>query len=283
MQELGNKVAVVTGAGNGIGLAIAARLAREGMRVALADIEDGALDSAAASLVAAGIDESNVLTRQTDVTSEADVDALADHVFDTWGQVDILVNNAGVFVGGVLWERPAADLEFVLGVNVWGILHGIRAFVPRMIAQGTEGHIVNTCSIAGHLPGPFGGPYTISKFAALAATESLAHDLAVTGSKLKVTAVCPGMVNTGLDESSERTRPDSLAAASTPDRDFALEVISDWLQGGIDPADLADSILDAIHDEQFLLFTHDHHPTEVVARAERFASTGALPNPGEYR
>ena len=100
-----------------------------------------------------------------------EVGALADRVFAEWGQVDLLANNAGVFVGGFLWERPAADLEWVLGVNLWGILHGIRAFVPRMIAQGTEGHIVNTCSIAGLLGTPYAGPYGISKFAALAATE----------------------------------------------------------------------------------------------------------------
>ncbi len=173
MRDLAGKVAVVTGAGSGIGLALASRLSSEGMRVVISDVDERALDRAAALLVEGGADRGDVLAQRCDVRVEAEVGALADQVFATWGQVDVLCNNAGVFVGGLLWERPTVDLEFVLGVNVYGILHGIRAFVPRMLAQDSEGHVVNTCSVAGLLGAPFSGPYCISKFAVVAATESL--------------------------------------------------------------------------------------------------------------
>ena len=155
VKDLVGKVAVVTGAGSGIGRALAQRLAAEGMRVALADVDTAALGDTGRLLVEAGIDPGDVLAQPTDVRLEAEVDALADRVFREWGQVDLLCNNAGVFVGGFLWERPAADLEFVLGVNLWGILHGIRAFLPRMIAaSGTPA----TSSTPARSPGCWARP-----------------------------------------------------------------------------------------------------------------------------
>ncbi len=282
MQKFSGKVAVITGAGSGIGLAIASALSAEGMRVCLADVDDVALAQAKATLVASGTPPADVITRQTDVRVEADVDGLADRIFTQWGQVDVLVNNAGVFVGGLLWERPAADLEFVLGVNVWGILHGIRAFVPRMIAQGGEGHIVNTCSVAGHLGSPFSGPYGISKFAALAATESLALDLAATGSTLKVTALCPGMVDTNLANGSVAARPDALATDATEDRTFAHEMLTQFLTEGIAPAVVANLVVSAIRAEEFLVLTHEHHRALITNRAEELIN-GALPTPADFR
>jgi NAD(P)-dependent dehydrogenase (short-subunit alcohol dehydrogenase family) len=225
VKELEGKVAVVTGAGSGIGLALARCLAREGMRVALADVDDHALEQAAASLREAGAGADAVLTQRCDVRREREVDDLADHVFETWGAVDVLCNNAGVFVGGFLWERTSADHEFVLGVNVWGILNGIRAFVPRTLEGGAEGHIVNTCSVAGLLAHPVCGPYGMSKFAAFAATEALALDLALIGSKIKVTALCPGMVRTNLGASSQETRPAELATNLTEDAQLAHETL----------------------------------------------------------
>ncbi len=282
MQQLDGKVAVVTGAGSGIGLALATRLSAEGMRVALADVDDGALAQAEASLVAAGAGADTMLTHRCDVRRGDEVEALADDVFATWGQVDVLGNNAGVFVGGLLWERPAADLEFVLGVNVWGILHGIRAFVPRMLLQGTEGHIVNTCSVAGLLASPFSGPYGISKFAALAATESLALDLAAVGSALKVTALCPGMVRTNLAAQSLETRPAELAATFTEDAAFANEVLTQYLEEGIEASDVAGQVVDAIRAERFLVLTHPHHVDALGPRTDQLAA-GRLPDPGDYR
>jgi NAD(P)-dependent dehydrogenase (short-subunit alcohol dehydrogenase family) len=193
-----------------------------------------------------------------------------------------LCNNAGVFVGGFLWERSEADLEFVLGVNLWGILHGIRAFVPRMLAQDSEGHIVNTCSVAGLLASPVSGPYGISKFAALAATESLALDLALVGSKLGVTALCPGMVRTNLDAQSLETRPAELASTMTDDAAFANEALGQYLAEGIDAAEVADQVIDAVRTERFMALTHPHHVDALRKRTAQLAD-GRLPEAGDYR
>jgi NAD(P)-dependent dehydrogenase (short-subunit alcohol dehydrogenase family) len=282
VQELTGKVAVVTGAASGIGLALATRLSAEGLHVALADVDDTALEKAAAALVAAGATSDHVLTQRCDVRLDAEVEHLADYVYATWGQVDVLCNNAGVFVGGLLWERPAADIDFVLGVNVVGMLNGIRAFVPRMLVQDTEGHIVNTCSVAGLLASPFSGPYTVSKFAALAATESLALDLAITGSKLKVTALCPGMVQTNLAARSLESRPAELAAPLAEDAAFVHEALAQFIAEGIEPADVAEQVIDAIRAEQFLLLTHPHHAEGLQLRADQLMA-GQLPEPSDYR
>ncbi len=282
MQDLDGKVAVVTGAGSGIGLALAERLVAEGMRVALADVNEVALDRAEERLTAAGAPSGSTLTQRSDVRLEREVDDFADRVFETWGQVDLLCNNAGVFVGGFLWERSSADLDFVLGVNLWGILHGIRAFVPRMLAQDSEGHIVNTCSVAGLLASPISGPYGISKFAALAATESLALDLALVGSKLGVTALCPGMVRTNLDAQSLETRPAELASTMTDDAAFANEALGQYLAEGIDAADVADQVVDAVRADRFMVVTHPHHVDALRNRTAQLAD-GHLPDPGDYR
>jgi NAD(P)-dependent dehydrogenase (short-subunit alcohol dehydrogenase family) len=281
MKDLVGKVAVVTGAGSGIGRALAQRFAAEGMRVALADVDTGALGDTGRLLVEAGVDPGDVLAQPTDVRLEAEVDALADRVFKEWGQVDVLCNNAGVFVGGFLWERPAADLEFVLGVNLWGILHGIRAFVPRMIAQGTPGHVVDTCSVAGLLGSPYAGPYGISKFAALAATETLAADLEAVGSEIKVTALCPGMVRTGIADDVDAHRPAELRTESTDDQAFVNEALVEVTRQGIDPSEVARMVVDAIRDETFLLLTHAHHAQPLRDRAEELAA-GRLPPRGDF-
>ncbi len=281
MKDLVGRVAVVTGAGSGIGRALAQRFAAEGMRVALADVDTGALGDTGRLLIEAGIDPGDVLAQPTDVRLEAEVDALADRVFREWGRVDVLCNNAGVFVGGFLWERPAADLEFVLGVNLWGILHGIRAFLPRMIAAGGDGHVVNTCSIAGLLGTPYAGPYGISKFAALAATETLAADLEAVGSPIRVTALCPGMVRTSIATDVDAHRPADLRTEPTDDQAFVNEVLVDVTAQGIEPAEVARMVVDAIRDETFLLLTHPHHAQPLRERAEELAA-GRLPPRGDF-
>ena len=268
MQEFRGKVAVVTGAGSGIGRALALALAAEGMRVGLADLDEEALDGTA-SQVAARFPSVESLTQKCDVSQAAQVEALADAVYDRWGQADVVCNNAGVFVGGVIWERPAEDFEFVLGANLWGILHGIRAFVPRMLAQDTEGHIVNTASVAGLFGAPFEAPYAISKFAAFAATESLANDLAASGSKLRASALCPGMIHTNILD-SERHRPDRLATDVTEDQKFVSGFLAQAVAAGMDPSDVAQKVIDGIRAEQFLILTHEAYAPKLVAR------TGAL-------
>jgi len=201
------------------------------------------------------------------VSRAEQVESLADAVFDRWGQVDVLCNNAGVFVGGVIWDRPAADFEFVLGANLWGILHGIRAFVPRMVAQDTEGHIVNTASVAGLLGAPFEAPYAVSKFAAFAATECLANDLAASGSKLRASALCPGMIRTNILD-SERHRPEGLATEFTEDQKFVSEFLADAVNGGMDPDEVAQKVVAGIRAEQFLILTHEAYPQAILDRAE---------------
>lgn len=281
MQDLDGRVAVVTGAGSGIGRALTVALAAEGMRVVLADVDEAGLDATAASLVAAGTDAGDVMVQPTDVRVEAELDRLADRVESEWGGTDVLCNNAGVFVGGFLWERPAADLEFVLGVNLWGILHGIRAFVPRMIARGTEAHVVNTCSIAGLLGSPYAGPYGISKFAALAATETLASDLVAVGAPIGVTALCPGIVATEIARGSERHRPAELRTDRTEDQDFVGQVLDDLVEDGIDPAEVGALVVAAVRDGTFLLLTHPHHADGLRERAEALAA-GRLPDRADF-
>lgn len=270
MQEFRGKTAVVTGAGSGIGRALSLAFAAEGMHVALLDLDDGDLAGTRALIEESSPDvEAEAWT--CDVSRATEVDATADAVFDRWGHVDVVCNNAGVFVGGVIWDRPVADFEFSFGANLWGILHGIRAFVPRMIAQGTEGHVVNTASVAGLFGAPFGGPYTISKFAAFAATETLANDLLASGSLIRASALCPGMITTNIID-SDRHRPDHLATQLTEDQQFVTDMLTQSVAAGMDPAEVAGKVIAGIRAEEFVIFTHDLYPEQLAARAEALAA-----------
>lgn len=269
MQDFSGKTAVVTGAGSGIGRGLALAFAGEGMHVAGADVDAPGL-AETATLLGAGDPPVEVMTRVCDVSRGEEVGALADAVFDRFGRVDVLCNNAGVFVGGLIWDRPPADFEFVLGANLWGILNGIRAFVPRMIAQGTEGHIVNTSSVAGILGAPFEAPYSVSKFAAFAATESLAHDLQAVGSKLRASVLCPGLVDTNI-VASDRHRPEHLRTEFTEDQRFVTDYLGKVVAEGIPPAEVGAKVLAAIRAEEFLILTHDDYRRELRARAEALA------------
>jgi NAD(P)-dependent dehydrogenase (short-subunit alcohol dehydrogenase family) len=277
MQELAGKVAVVTGAASGIGRGLARRFGTEGMRVAIADVEEPALAAVEAELRAEGV---TVLAATVDVADPAAVDAFAAQVFAELGGAHVVCNNAGVFAGGYVWDRPLEDYRWVLGVNLWGVLHGIRAFVPRMLEQGDEGHVVNTCSAAGLFGSGFSAAYNISKFAAFAATESLAADLAAVGSAIKVTAFCPGAVATGIS-TSERNRPTDLPARSTPDADFVALALTETTARGMDPADAAAMVLDAIRAERFLLLTSEGYTRSLLTRAEELAA-GRLPSLPAY-
>ncbi|MGD0313611.1 MAG: SDR family NAD(P)-dependent oxidoreductase [Acidimicrobiales bacterium] len=279
MQEFEGKTAVVTGAGSGIGRALALAFAGEGMQVAVADLDRQALAETEALLTEAS-PSTEVLARECDVSDVAQIGALADAVFDRWGQVHLLCNNAGVFVGGFIWDRPPADFEFVLGANLWGILHGIRAFVPRMMAQGTEGHIVNTSSVAGLFGAPFEAPYAISKFAAFAASESLANDLVAAGSLLKASVLCPGMISTNIVD-SDRHRPERLATKFTEDQRFVSDYLASAVADGMDPAEVARIVIEAVRAEQFLILTHDSYPKELETRVEALVAR-RLPDIPEF-
>jgi NAD(P)-dependent dehydrogenase (short-subunit alcohol dehydrogenase family) len=272
MQEFAGKVAVVTGAGSGIGRALTRAFGRESMRVVAADVEKGALDETMELLAADGVDAGAFVC---DVSRYDDVVALADHAYGTYGSVDVLCNNAGVFAGGTIWERPANDFAWALGVNLWGLLHATWVFVPRLLAAGNEAHIVNTVSMAGVCTTPFSAAYDVSKFAAAAATECLAHDLAVAGANIKVTMLCPGSVATNIAH-AERNRPAALAADVTPDAEFVTGALVEQCAGGLDPSEVATMVLDAIRAERFFLPTNASHERQMRDRLNALLA-GQLP------
>ncbi|GIH89501.1 SDR family NAD(P)-dependent oxidoreductase [Planobispora siamensis] len=275
MRELSGRVAVVTGAGGGIGRALASRLAAEGMALMLADVDPGPLAATASEVEAAT--GATVLTQVTDVSDAAAVRHLADRSFGELGAVHVLCNNAGVFQGGRMWTREPEDFAWLLGVNLWGTLHGIHAFVPRMIEQDTEGHILNTVSVAGLFAAPLSGGYSVSKYAALAASQSLAQDLLLAGAKLRVTALCPGGVRTDINR-SERVRPENLLVAGrTEDERLSADIIDGLVDKGIDPAEVAEAAVAAIREERFLVLTHPRYADGLRDQTEALLS-GGLPD-----
>jgi NAD(P)-dependent dehydrogenase (short-subunit alcohol dehydrogenase family) len=256
MEQLEGKVAVVTGGASGIGRALADRFAREGMRVVIADVERSALDEAGEAL-ADEFGADNVAGVLTDVRDELAVDALAAAVFERFGTAHVLCNNAGVGVGGLAWTVPADRWRWIIDVNVLGVAHGVRAFVPRMIEQG-EGHVINTASAAGILTGPGMSPYFATKHAVVALSESLHFDLQVTGAAVGVSVLCPEWVRTNIAE-SERNRPDDVAPVEAPegvDDEAIRAFMRDMVDSGIDPAAVADQVLDAIRTRRFWILTH---------------------------
>lgn len=252
MKELAGKVAVITGAASGIGRAMADTFGRQGMKVVIADVQQDALETAAGELSADGVE---VLPVPTDVSREADVQALARQALDAFGGVHVVCNNAGVFAGGLCWESSVQDYEWVLGVNLWGVVHALRTFVPILLAQDSEAHIVNTASMAGVTNGPLSGVYSMSKHAVVSLSESLYHDLAMRQSKIGVSVLCPEAVNTGIG-TSERNRPDKWRAvdqAPSPEREFVEQSLRDFTRKGVGPDVLAERVLQAVRDDRFYI------------------------------
>lgn len=261
MRELSGKVAVVTGAASGIGLAVSRRLAAEGMRLVLADLEEPALKVAADELSRSA----EVLAVPTDVSDSSSVEALRDRTLEHFGAVHLVHNNAGVGAGGLLWEVSEADWRWVLGANLWGVIHGIRAFVPLLVAQG-EGHVVNTASMAGLVSTPFMGPYNATKHAVVTISETLAKDLRAVGSPVGVSVLCPGFVRTAIDR-SDRNRPAwAPAPVDSPSYEPMQQAIHQLVAGGIDPVGVADSVVEAVQEDIFYILTHDETAPAVAAR-----------------
>ena len=256
MKEIAGKVAVVTGAASGIGRAMADTFARAGMKVVLADVEEDALERARGELAAGG---ARVLARRTDVTSPAEVEGLAEAAVATFGGVHVVCNNAGVAVSGRVWEQTLADWEWVVGVNLWGVVHGIRSFVPRMLAQGGEGHVVNTASVAGLASVPGLGIYNVTKHAVVTLSETLHHELAMEGAPVKVSVLCPGFVATRIMD-SVRNRPAGLRndapRAARPEEAQMDQMARTMVASGLPPARVADLVLDAIRAERFYILPH---------------------------
>lgn len=272
MDDLTGKVAVVTGAASGIGYGLATAFAREGMKVVLADIEADALRAATEKLRADGADALDVVT---DVSVEDQVIDLATTTYSHFGTAHIVCNNAGVGgAGGPLWEIAQAGWDWAFGVNLWGVLHGIRAFTPRLVEQG-EGHIVNTASVAGLKALPFMGPYTATKHAVVGISEALALELAMTGAAVKVSVLCPGFIRTRLFE-SERNWPDALGDAPVLAESVIGDAVKGLIDGGGDPADLAQRVVDAIRAEDFFILSDPDHAWVPEARGEE-ARRGGQP------
>lgn len=279
MHDLKGKVAVVTGAASGIGNGVATRLAEEGMKVVLADIEEGPLADAEKKLADAG---ATVLAVPTDVTKADQVDALAAKTFEAFGTAHIVHNNAGVATGGPMWTLTEQDWQWVLGVNLWGVIHGVRAFVPRLVEQG-EGHVINTASIAGLTSAPMMGPYNVSKHGVVTLSETLASELALHGSPVKVSVLCPGWVNTRINE-ADRNRPPELqppADADTTMAEMGRQMLEGLLKSGLQPSEVASKVLDAIHEERFYILTHPEMTPIIQHRMEDILE-GRNPQPSFF-
>ena len=262
MREFKDKVAVITGAASGIGRGIADRCVRESMKVVLADIEDENLAKAETELRTAG---GTVLGVRTDVSKRSDVERLARQAVDAFGQVHLLFNNAGVAAGGAPWEATWNDWEWVIGVNLWGVIHGVKVFTPLMVAQNTECHIINTSSTAGLIVGVGSAPYAVTKHAVVALSECLYLSLQQQNSLVKVSVLCPGLVQTNI-ANSERNRPAELhnePVTLSPEMQAGLAAFQAALEASMPPLQVADVVFEAIKKEQFYIFSHPEW-TEVI-------------------
>ena len=265
MQIEQGMVAVVTGAGSGIGRALVERAAARGMKVVAADIEQPQLDATVEAVTAAGGEAVGV---RTDVSEPADVERLAEAAWSTFGGVNLLCNNAGVFSGGLMWERTLADWEWVMGVNLYGLVNAVKAFVPRLLEAGGPAHIVNTASMGGLVTNAFSGPYYTSKFAAVGLTECLAHDLQASGAPVGVSVLVPSLVATGI-ATSQRNRPERFVdrtAVPGADEEFVLAAMVDSIGGGMPPTEVAALVFDAVENERFWIPTKPSYHDQIRVR-----------------
>lgn len=276
IDDLRGRVAVVTGAASGIGLALAERFAAAGMKVVLADIEEPALAGAERGLRDAG---ATVIAVPTDVADATQVDQLAEQALAAFGAVHIVCNNAGVSAGGPVWELSLPEWDWILGVNLRGVINGVRTFVPLLVDQDA-GHVVNTASIAG-LAFAGLGAYSVTKHAVVALSESLRMTLSARGSAVGVSVLCPGWVRTRIVE-SDRNRPAAATAAAgnapePPERQAARAAVEQLVASGMPPAVVAAQVVEAIRLDRFYVVTHPEMLGAVEARMRAILEDGAPP------
>ncbi|RYF26800.1 MAG: SDR family oxidoreductase [Comamonadaceae bacterium] len=271
IENFAGKTAVLTGAGSGFGLECARIGAARGMNLVLVDVQQDALDAAAAEMHAAG---AQVLAQRVDVSNAQQMEALAAAVQQRFGAPHFVFNNAGVGSGGLVWESTVADWEWVLGVNLWGVIHGIRLFTPMMLAAAAKdpawrGHIVNTASMAGLLNPPNMGVYNVSKHAVVSLTETLYQDLSLVTDQVSASVLCPFFVATGI-HTSERNRPGTLAGGQPTQSQLIGQAMTGKAvtSGKVSAADVAAKVFDAMAANQFYVYSHPKAIGSVQTRLE---------------
>jgi len=281
IAEFRGRTAVLTGAASGFGLECARIGATRGMNLVLVDVQQDALDRAQAEMEAAG---AQVMARRVDVSKADEMEALAEAVRQRFGAPHLVFNNAGVGAGGLVWESSVADWEWVLGVNVWGVVHGVRLFTPMMLAAAAQdpswrGHIVNTASMAGLLTPPNMGVYNVSKHAVVSLTETLYQDLALVTDQIGASLLCPYFVATGINN-SERNRPGALPAGELTKSQLIGQAMTAKAvsSGKVSAADVAGKVFDAIAANQFYVFSHPKALGNVKSRMDSIVS---ITNPAD--
>jgi len=271
IQDFKGKTAVLTGAGSGFGLECARIGAARGMNLVLVDVQQDALDKAQAEMEAAGV---QVLARKVDVASAAQMEQLAQDVQARFGAPHFVFNNAGVGAGGLVWENSVADWEWVLGVDLWGVIHGVRLFTPMMLEAAAKdpawrGHITNTASMAGLLTPPNMGIYNAAKAAVVSLTETMYQDLRLVTDQIGASLLCPYFVPTGIS-SSQRNRPGELAAAKPTKSQLIGQAQSDKAvsSGKVTATEVAQKVFDAIEADQFYVYSHPKALGNVQHRME---------------
>lgn len=268
--DLKGKTAVITGGASGIGKAIASRCCAEGMRVVLADVEQAALEATSDELAQG---RGNVIGIVTDVSRPEEIDRLAAKTLERFGGVDLLFNNAGVGAGTTVWESTLEDWKWVIGVNLWGVIHGVRTFVPIMLKQNRPAHIINTASIAGLVRGHHSASYATTKHAVVALTEQLALEFERIGAPIKASVLCPSWVNTRINESG-RNRPSDLRNQTTPPPTREMlkgwERIQEAMKRATPPAAIADAVFDeGIHGGKLYIIPHKETAEYIKKRFDR--------------
>jgi len=280
------KVAVLTGAGSGFGLECAKIGAQLGMKLVLVDVQKDALDAAQAQMQSMGAE---VMARLVDVSNEGQMPSLANDVQQQFGAPNFVFNNAGVGAGGLVWENTVADWEWLLGVNLWGVVHGVRLFTPMMLEAASkdpnfQGHIVNTASMAGLLTPPNMGIYNVTKHAVVALTETLYQDLKLVSDQISASVLCPYFVPTGISQ-SHRNRPEQLKAGKPTKSQLIGQAMSDKAVGSgkVSAADVAKMVFDAMAHDHFYIYSHPKALGNVQHRMEAIVQGHNPPDPFKER
>ncbi len=267
MRNFEGKVAVITGAASGIGKGLVRQCAAEGMRIVVADVDEKGLAEIGSEIETAG---GEIFAVSTDVRQAESVDALAKATLDRFGAVHLVCNNAGVLLSGCAWERTDDDWRWVLEVNVFGVVNGVRSFIPLLLDQGEPAHMVNTASVGGLMVGPFLSPYIVSKHAVVALTESVYHELATLDTEVGISVLCPGPIATGINR-SERIRPgdrsETRALGSNAEKEYE-SLLSSGIDGGMPPDEVGKIVFEGLRADRFWIYTHPVYTEAIQGRME---------------